>query len=147
MNTARLIQDLEKKLDFYENPNRGGPDVITPLHGYLAELLAAGTIFPRVLNRDTVLDLLQEQATWLHYEDWQALKDPVPLAELEQQRVVTFKSGLLEVVRPIPVADDMPQKLRQQLATVASLYDIKHGGEGWVAPHVRVDEFCVTEVG
>ena len=147
MNTARLIQDLEKKLDFYEHPDRGGPDVITPLHGYLAELLAAGTIFPRVLNRDTVLDLLQEQATWLHYEDWQALKDPVPLAELEQQRVVTFKSGLLEVVRPIPVADDMPQKLRQQLATVASLYDIKHGGEGWVAPHVRVDECCVTEVG
>ncbi len=148
MNTARLIQDLEKKLDFYENPNRGGPDVITPLHSNIAELLAAGNVYPRVLNRATVLGLLQGQATWLHDEEgWQALKNPVPLAELEQQRVVTFKSGLLEVVRPVPVADDMPQKLKQQLATVASLYDIKHGGDGWVAPHVRVDECCVTEVG
>lgn len=148
MDTARLIQDLEKKLDFYERPNRGGPDVITPLHGYIAELLAAGTVYPRVLNRATVLGLLQGQTTWFHNEEgWQALKDPVPLAELELQRVVTFKSGLLEVVRPVPVADDMPQKLKQQLATVASLYDIKHGGDGWVAPHVRVDECCVTEVG
>lgn len=148
MDTARLIQDLEKKLDFYERQNQGEPDVITPLHGYIAELLAAGAVYPRVLNRTTVLGLLQEQATWLHDEEgWQALKDPVPLAELEQQRVVTFKSGLLEVVRPIPVAHDMPQKLKQQLATVASLYDIKHGGDGWVAPHVRVDECCVTEMG
>ncbi len=145
---ARLIQDLEKKLDFYERQNQGEPDVITPLHGYIAELLAAGTVYPRVLNRTTVFGLLQEQATWLHDEEgWQALKDPVPLAELEQQRVLTFKNGLLEVVRPVPVADDMPQKLKQQLATVASLYDIKHGGDGWVAPHVRVDECCVTEVG
>ncbi|CAN7445804.1 hypothetical protein LJR277_002849 [Pseudomonas sp. LjRoot277] len=148
MNTARLIQDLEKKLDFYESPNWGGPDVITPLHSNIAELLAAGNVYPRVLNRATVLGLLQGQATWLHDEEgWQALKDPVPLAELEQQRVVTFKSGLLEVVRPVPVADDMPQKLKQQLATVASLYDIKHGGDGWVAPHVRVDECYVTELG
>ncbi|MDH4842434.1 hypothetical protein E8E78_16445 [Pseudomonas sp. BN505] len=148
VDTARLIQDLEKKIDFYERPNRGAPDVVTPLHGYIAGLLEAGTVYPRVLNRATVLGLLQGQATWLHDEEgWQPLKDPVPLAELEQQRVVTFKSGLLEVVRPVPVADDMPQKLKQQLATVASLYDIKHGGDGWVAPHARVDECFVTEVG
>ena len=148
MDTARLIYDLEKKLDFYERQNQGEPDLITLLHGYIAELLAASTVYPRILNRTTVFGLLQEQATWLHdLEGWQALKDPVPLAELEQQRVVTFKSGLLEVVRPVPVADDMPQKLKQELATVASLYNIRHGVDGWVAPHVRVDEDRITDVG
>ena len=131
MDTTRLIQDLERKLDFYEYPSPDGPDLIMPLHGYIAELLAAGTVYPRVLNRATVLGLLEGQATWLHDEEgWQALRDPVPLAELEEQRVVTFKCGLLEVVRPVPVADDMPQKLKQQLATVASLYNIRHGIDG-----------------
>ncbi|WP_440856938.1 hypothetical protein [Pseudomonas syringae] len=148
MDTTRLIQDLERKLDFYEYPSPDGPDLIMPLHGYIAELLAAGTVYPRVLNRATVLGLLEGQATWLHDEEgWQALRDPVPLAELEEQRVVTFKCGLLEVVRPVPVADDMPQKLKQQLATVASLYNIRHGIDGWVASHVRVDEGRVTDVG
>jgi len=51
VDTARLIQDLEKKLDFYGRPNRGGPDVITPLHGYIAELLAAGTVYLAELEK------------------------------------------------------------------------------------------------
>ncbi|MDU8357936.1 hypothetical protein [Pseudomonas syringae group sp. J309-1] len=139
MSVHKLVEDLEKKLQFYnQNLPPDNPLRDASYHQILASLLFRADIYPLALTREVVRGLLESKLPWPTYDGGhESLSISVSLDELLKLRVITFSAGLLEMVRLVSPEEDMPDKLRSQLEALAFLDRIRRG-DGLVQPHVRI---------
>lgn len=152
MSSHELVKDLEKKLGTYEHAHPHKPDSILDAHSPLAELILKAEIYPPLLTREVVRQLLEDQEPWPVGESGPyCLAYPVNLGELEKSRAVSFPSGTLSMLRPVELNAYMPSKLRHQLGALQFLYDIRTQADGLLRPQLTltlddVDEQAQSEL-
>lgn len=152
MSSHELIKDLEKKLGTYEHAHPHKPDSILDAHSPLADLILKADIYPPLLTREVVRQLLEDQEPWPVGESGPyCLAYPVNLGELEASRAVSFPSGTLSMLWPVELNADMPRKLRHQLGAIQFLYDIRTQADGLLRPQLTltlddVDEQAQSEL-
>ncbi|MBK5003748.1 hypothetical protein [Pseudomonas sp. S32] len=139
MRSYELIKDLERKLSLYERDNPPSRQIFNEKHQRVAELIAASEIYPPLLNRGTVKELLERRLGWPTEDGGELfLAYAIDIEALEAVRAISFPNGYLKVLASMEVASDMPSKLRAQLNALQFLRDVQIGWEGLLAPKLQI---------
>ena len=139
MRSYELIKDLERKLSLYEHDHPPSRQVFNEKHSRVAELIAASEIYPPLLDRGTVKELLERRQGWPTEDGGEFfLAYAIDIEALEAVRAISFPNGYLKVQASMEVVSDMPAKLRGQLNALQFLRDIRAGWDGLLAPQLQI---------
>ncbi|NMX56117.1 hypothetical protein [Pseudomonas sp. WS 5146] len=145
MRSYELIKDLERKLSLYERDQPPSRQVSSDGHQRIAELIVASEIYPPLLNRVTVIGLLEGRQPWLTEDGGEFyLAYSTDVEVLEAARAISFPNGCLQVLSPMEVDSEMPARLRCQLNGIQFLNDIQGGWDGMLTPRLRIAHSTVT---
>jgi hypothetical protein len=139
MRSYELIKDLERKLSLYEHDHPPSRQIFNEKHQRVAELIAASEIYPPLLNRGAVKELLEGRQGWPTEDGGELfLAYTIDIEALETVRAISFPNGYLKVLASMEVALDMPAKLIAQLNALQFLRDVQAGWDGLLAPKLQI---------